>query len=163
MTPGTPVHKNGQHSDIWTWLTFISLYNQWLRVCSVTVSNRSAAQNIKSGDGQAGFRSSGPVRCTGPQRHPSLPPSVIHELTHSCGCGPAPALAARSPQLLGRSVRRPRSSHQCLDQAKFNGLLVSVHTPHTPPHTLGERMHTPTQLCCSRPGVHTRTHTHACT
>lgn len=68
VTPGTPVHKNGQHADIWTWLTFISLYNQWLRVCSVTVSNRSAAQNIKSRDGrterQAGFRSSGPVRCT---------------------------------------------------------------------------------------------------
>lgn len=94
VTPGTPVHKNGQHADIWTWLTFISLYNQWLRACSVTISNCSAAQNIKSRDGQAGFRSSGPVRCTGPQRHPSLPPSVIHELTHSCGCGPATALAS---------------------------------------------------------------------
>lgn len=54
VTPGTQVHKNGQHADIWTWLTFISLHNQWLRVCSVTVSNRPAAQNIKSGDGQAG-------------------------------------------------------------------------------------------------------------
>lgn len=35
------------------------------------------------------------------------------------------------------------SSHQCLDQAKCNGLLVSVHTPHThtSTHTLKAHAH----------------------
>lgn len=104
----TPSSKTGSCTDKstqsqkWTQLTLMSWYNQCLHVCSVTsVACKAATQPIKARDRRARVIRSGQLYWASP---PSLPSSLLHELTRSCAYGPAPALIRRSPQLRGTSI-----------------------------------------------------------